>query len=61
MGYTVADPDGFLYACVGRYSESLVLFDQVLLADPENTGALLGKAAALDSMGRFADALAVIG
>ncbi len=41
----------------GRYPEALALFDEVLLAEPENRTALLGRAVALRRSGKAQEAL----
>lgn len=45
----------------GRYPEALILFDEILLAEPDNRTALLGRAVALRRSGKTQDALDALG
>lgn len=47
----------FAASAGGRYPEALTLFDEILLAEPENRTALLGRAVALRRSGKAQEAL----
>lgn len=50
----------FAASAAGRYPDALVVFDEVLTAEPDNRTALLGRAVALRRSGKAQEALAAL-